>query len=385
MKLKNICISVVAGLCILVGHAHAQSLGSTTVTTTGHGATEKDAIHDALVMAVSQVRGLSIQSQEYLSIQDTIRNDSASNLTQYKNDISTQTKGLVSSYTVNQSSKNAQTGYQVTVTAVVPTYKASQQINRLRLAVLPLKIAPQLAGNSSAINAGHEWMAKLEDSLVQTRRFAMLDRSYAEQTRAELNQYLSGEFNPAEVARIGQKAGTDYIVTGEVMKYQVQDKSVRNPLTGERIARSSLDSEISLRVIDVATSQVKFAKTYGSPQQASVDIINAIYPLMAVAVSPMSITIGQGGDALKVGQKFDVFALGRELKDPYTGESLGKQEVLVGQVQIASTQFKTSEARILSGSEQINANFANGLVLRQVQVEQKPVQAKKTKVSEDKW
>ena len=271
------------------------------------------------------------------------------------------------------------------VTAVVPTYKASQQINRLRLAVLPLKIAPQLAGNSSAINAGHEWMAKLEDSLVQTRRFAMLDRSYAEQTRAELNQYLSGEFNPAEVARIGQKAGTDYIVTGEVMKYQVQDKSVRNPLTGERIARSSLDSEISLRVIDVATSQVKFAKTYGSPQQASVDIINAIYPLMAVAVSPMSITIGQGGDALKVGQKFDVFALGRELKDPYTGESLGKQEVLVGQVQIASTQFKTSEARILSGSEQINANFANGLVLRQVQVEQKPVQPKKKKVSEDKW
>lgn len=384
MSLRKIFLTVAMTL-LIVGTASAQSLGAVTVTTVGHGATEKDAIHDALASAVAQVRGLSIQSKEYVSIQDTIRNDSASNLTQYKNDISTQTKGLVSSYSVNQSTKNSQSGYQVSVTAVVPTYKASQQINRLRLAVLPLKVAPQLAGNSVAINGGHEWMSKLEDSLVQTRRFAMLDRSYSEQTRSELSQYLSGEFNPAEVARIGQKAGTDYIVTGEVMKYQSQDKSVRNPLTGERIARSSLDSEISLRVIDVATSQVKFAKTYGSPQQASVDIINAIYPLMAVAVSPMSITIGQGGDALKVGQKFDVFALGRELKDPYTGESLGKQELLVGQVQVVSTQFKTSEARILNGNDQVVTNFSSGLVLRPLQTEQKVVPAKRAKVSEEKW
>lgn len=372
---------------LLTGSASvfAQALSSQTVSVTGHGTTEKDAIHDGLAMAVAQVRGMSIQSNEFLSIQDTIRNEQNTNITQYKSNVSTQTKGLVSSFNVNQSGKDANGLFQVALTVVVPVYKAGNQVNRLRLAVLPLKVSPALNGNAAAINAGHEWIAKLEDSLVQTRRFAMLDRAYTEQTRGELSQYLSGEFNPAEVARIGQKAGTDYIVTGEVIKYQVQDKSIRNPLTGERIARTSLDSEISLRVIDVATSQVKFAKTYGSSLQASVDIINAIYPLMAVAVSPVSITIGQGGDSIKVGQKFDVFAQGNELKDPYTGESLGKQEIQIGQVQVVSTQFKTSEAKILSGSEHIHTAFPSGLVLRQVQVEAKAAPVKKYKVSEDKW
>jgi len=386
MKTFKFFVGVFITSLLLCATVSAQSLSSVTVTTVGHGSTEKEALYDALALAVAQVRGLSIQSSEFVSIQETIRDDNAKSLTQYKSNVNTHTKGLVSSYNINQNTKDSNGLFQLTVTSVVPVYRAGQQINRLRLAVLPLKVSLNLSRNSAAVDAGHEWMSKLEDSLVQTRRFAMLDRSYTEQTRNELSQYLSGEFNPAEVARIGQKAGTDYIVTGEVMKHNTVDKSVRNPLTGERIARSSIDSEISLRLIDVATSQVKFAKTYGSPLQASVDIINAIYPLMAVAVSPVGVTLGQGGDTLKVGQKYDVFALGNDLKDPYTGESLGKQEILVGQVQIVSTQFKTSEAKMLTGGEQIVANFPRGLVLRQAQGGQdKPAAPKKRRASESDW
>ena len=364
MILRYILSLVLICLAVATPSANAQSLGNSTVTTVGHGPSEKDAVHDALAQAVAQVRGLSISSHEYVSIQDTIKDDQSSNLTQYKSSVNTHTKGLVSSFSINQSERLGNGSYKVSVTAVVPFYKAGAQLKRLRMAVLPLKIGPATGGSAAATNAGHEWSARLEDSLVQTRRFAMLDRSYMEQSRNELAQYLSGEFNPAEAARIGQRAGTDYIVTGEVVKYQVIDKSVQNPLNGDRIPRSQLNALVSLRLIDVATGQVKFAKTYALGESAAVDIVNAIYPLMVVALSEEGVTVGQGGDSIRVGQQYQVLALGRELRDPYTGESLGQQEMPVGKVQIVSTQFKTSEARILSGAEKIRSSYGNGLVLR---------------------
>jgi hypothetical protein len=229
-------------------------------------------------------------------------------------------------------------------------------------------------------------MSATEEGLVQSRRFAMLDRSFTDATNNELSQYTNGKFSNSELARLGQKAGTDYLVTGELRTYSINDQSVLNPLTGQKIPRSSTASEISLRIIDVATSQVKFAKSYGDSKTAVMDVINAIYPMAIVSVSDVGVVIGAGGDQIKVGDRFKVISLGQELKDPYTNESLGRQETAIGEIEITTVESKMSQAKIISGNNLITQKFSSGLIVRSMpKPATAPAVAKPKKKNDSEW
>ena len=385
---RKLLISVfIASLALFSLAGNSQGLKQEIVVTTGQGSTEKIATQDALVQAVAQVRGLAISSSEIVSLRDTIQNDKSDNLTQVNTDIATLTKGVISKYEIldNLFSKTTNL-YSVKVRSTIPVYQNSPQIKRLRMAVTTLQITAQIKDKDSASKFSADWMSKLEDGLVQTRRFAMLDRSFSSATAKELSSYTSADYDASELAKLGQRAGTDYLVTGRLLDYRVIDKSVANPLTGEKIARSSLSTEVSIRVIDVASGQVKFAKSYIDPEKAVVDIINSIYPLTVLALSPNGVTIGQGGDTIKIGDRYRVYSLGKELKDPYTNEIIGRQELPIGEVVVVETQAKTSEGKILSGAAAIEKNVDSGLILRPLP--KQPVKAA-TKPSanstESKW
>lgn len=365
--MKKHLISVIFAFCalILVSHANSQGIQQKTVVAKGEGKTEKDAVKDALVAAVSQVRGLAISSKESVTLRDQIHNETSTSSSDYQSNIKTFTNGIVSQYEileVGHSRLSGNTIVQIRVT--IPVYAAGPQINRLRLAVVPLTLSDSIRDRASASQFAHNWMNATEEGLVQSRRFAMLDRSFTEATNKELSQYTNGQFSNSELARLGQKAGTDYLVTGELRTYAINDKSFVNPLSGDRVARSSTSTEISLRIIDVATSQVKFAKSYGDSKAAVIDVINAIYPMAIVSVSDGAVVIGAGGDQIKVGDKFRVISLGQELKDPYTNESLGRQETAIGEIEITDVESKMSQARITSGNDLINQRFPSGLIVR---------------------
>jgi hypothetical protein len=332
------------GLLLNTSAIYGQGLKQEVVVTTGQGVSEKDATQDALVQAVAQVRGLAISSSEMVSLRDTIINEVGTSSTQLKTDISTQTKGVVTKFEVLDSMFSKMTNlYSVKVRATIPVYKASQQLNRLRMAVTSLQISPDIKDRSASSKFAADWMSKLEDGLVQTRRFAMLDRSFADVTAKELAQYTSADYTLGELAKLGQRAGTDYLITGRLLDYRVIDKSVTNPLNGERIARSALSAEVSIRVIDIASGQVKFAKSYTDSSKAVVDIINSIYPLSVLALSLNGVTIGQGGDSIKVGERYRVYALGKELRDPYTNEFIERQAIPVGEIEIIETDSNKIE------------------------------------------
>jgi hypothetical protein len=256
-----------------------------------------------------------------------------------------------------------------------------------------LRISAKVSDKQSAISYADNWTNSLEESLVQSRRFAMLDRSYADTVNQELNSYKDESFHTSELARLGQKIGTDYLIVGEVKKYNVTDKSVANPLDDTKITRTALNTEISMRIIDVATGQIKFAKTYGSTNSALVDIINAIYPISILSVDTNTVTLGSGGGDLKIGRQYRVMSLGQDLKDPYTGESLGRQETQIGIIEIQDVQFKTSQAKIISGNQKITESFAQGLIIRPIanvqptnsQTGTKKTKASKSKDSDEDW
>lgn len=73
----------------------------------------------------------------------------------------------------------------------------------------------------------------------------------------------------------------------------------------------------------------------------------ALFPITVLEKDGKEITLNCGSDAgLKAGQVLNVYAVGKELKDPVTGESLGHDEQLVGRVSISQLQPKFAKAKI---------------------------------------
>ena len=74
-------------------------------------------------------------------------------------------------------------------------------------------------------------------------------------------------------------------------------------------------------------------------------VINVIYPARVVAILGDQITINRGeGTNIAVGQSWGVYAQGKALKDPDTGEDLGHNEAQVGLVTINRVLAKKSFA-----------------------------------------
>ena len=88
-----------------------------------------------------------------------------------------------------------------------------------------------------------------------------------------------------------------------------------------------------------------------------VTILNAIYPILVVAVDKKHLTLGQGGRTLRVGQKLELIKLGEEMFDAYTKEYIGQKEIPIGVVKITKVRSKHSRARVLKSTKNITTDF----------------------------
>ena len=92
-------------------------------------------------------------------------------------------------------------------------------------------------------------------------------------------------------------------------------------------------------------------------------LVDVIYPAKILIKRDKEVTINRGeGGGVAVGDTFNVFALGEELIDPDTKESLGREEAKVGKVKITQVNPKTSLADILD-----DTGIDKGAVLRRPQ------------------
>ena len=204
--------------------------------------------------------------------------------------------------------------------------------------------------------------AQLENYLTQTRRFALIDRSFlAEQTK-ELNLISAGSttsMSVDEIVKLGNRLGTDYLVVGRIEKANsvISEKKSKVSDTVKKYLTST--ARITIRLIDVATTQIKFADTYEKTTGTSIEkldklavqigqiVLGSVYPIRIVNASSSQVVLGQGGKTVKSGDFFKVYQLGKKLIDPYTKESLGREEIEVAVIQINNVKSKTSDAKIL--------------------------------------
>jgi hypothetical protein len=98
-------------------------------------------------------------------------------------------------------------------------------------------------------------------------------------------------------------------------------------------------------------------------EKIATHLADVIFPPKVLTKRDTTVTINRGeGGGVAEGDIFNVFALGEEMIDPDTKESLGREEVKVGKVKISQVNPKTSQAQILE-----DTGIDKGAVLHKAQ------------------
>lgn len=351
-------------LGFLAGAAQAQVVYREVVVT-GFGIHISEAVVDGLENAIAQVTGQRLSSSVSLRISETTQDNNVKLDESFQRNVEKATRGVVKSYTVLDSGMGADSRAYAKIRAVIPSYKPSDQIKRLKLAVAPLSINGRLASDRRAIEFAESVSAALEAHLTQTRKFAMLDRRFTATSERELQRFSKHQAPLEETVKVGARVGADYIVLASLREFDFQARTEPR-VAGRVVERLRVPVTIDVRVIDIATGQVKFAQSYNHPgrlpsgqslEQYAIDIgsdigqvINfAIYPIAVLSANGGHLTLNQGGQTVQVGRVYSLVRLGPELTDPYTRESLGPEETEVGRIEVTGATDRTATARLLGG------------------------------------
>ena len=391
-KLLNVAGSVILSISFLVICPEIASAGVQyrTVEAKGIGGSPQRAVERALISGISQVNGAVISSRAKSALSHSLKVQEGKKVTRsdrsFRETIAKRTKGIVKSYKILDQQKDQKSGiYRVTLSVTVEFFQKSSQLKRLKMAVVPMRIRDGILKSRLILDFEERFRRVLENYLTQSRRFAMLDRSFIREQNNEFSFLLgknvtggspsrSGNNRQAitngnfaggtaleELARIGNRVGTDYIVTGVGDRAYAYVKKTRMRTTGQLINTPKVGARVTYRILDVGSTQVKLAGTQklhleaGSlgniaermAQSLGQKIVNAIFPISVLNVDGELVTLGQGGDTVKNGAVYNLVRLGKRMVDPHTGESLGRRETRVGSVRVIDTQSKMSTGQIL--------------------------------------
>ena len=359
----------------LVAFAQIQQANSIqTVHGRGRNADYRTAVYEALVQAASQVQGVSLQDSRDAFMDSTAQlrktksgdSDVSEVRESLKQNVSAKTKGRVLSYEITQERLDAKVPGQYTVGLPAD--------NRRRMVVMPFRSLTDkvnVFGQTLQVGTTCETIAAaLNENLVQTRRFTMLDRAFNAETTAELSRLNLENASAGDFGRFQQLLVTDYMVIGTVKMYPSPSASY-NQWTGVTTANDGPFLEIAYRVILVPTSQLKWAGTIIVPysacrgdsidtalasgmsvaaQEVCHDIVNNIYPMRVTAKTTYELVLNQGGKNVRAGEVFDVFRQGEAIIDVTSGETLGAPEEQIARIQVTRVDPKMSYAIVVEGT-----------------------------------
>ena len=348
-------------------------------TAQGTGVTREDAIQSALLEAAGQAFGVKIDAKTSSSIQASDKTTITGNENNYLSvlnkeitqRIQSTTNNPILGYTVVSANKIGEASWEVTVDL---KYAKLEQLGvksdrRSMVVVASDKKYDKLLKDS------------IEQALTASRRFDVLnrdDQSYFDQEKAFLT---SGDAGKAEVARLGQALGSDYLVIVKFPNLSVAN-DVRETIrmTGEVLVQSSVSGAVKIEVIEFSSRKLKwsgaekFSATYKGASSVSAanltklvdsassklvdDLVDAIYPIRVVKVmNKNTAAINRGSDVVKQGQFFNVFMMGEDLLDPQSGESLGPLELEVGQSKVIATNPKYAVIKLNDGEFDASSEY----------------------------
>ena len=411
-------------LCLFQGSSYS-AVTFKEVTVTGVGMSLEEATNNALTQAISMVNGKNVQtktvittmsgdekSQEAAEIEalgeffealaaaaaeaegrpaparrEKEPEDNTPKYTQdYLKEMIDETKGGIKSYEVLKKSKNSDGWDVVKIKAQVAVFELPKESMRTRIAVLPFTFF-DVEGDTERFN--RLLTQGLNNYLVQTKKFTVLDRDFISQVASEKQGILDGNTPASEMAKIGNEISADFILVGAVEDFYVKSKTKTILATGDKVTKEHVYMHLSYRLIDVATKQISFSNTLKATMPISSDrleadskmtskmsgslgqeILFSIYPVMVEKIKGADIYLGMGGRQFKKGNIYEMFEKGEQIIDSYTNEVLGTTETLVGTIEITTVSSNYSKAKSTTNMD-LSRGFEPGkYIVRPVKVDE---------------
>jgi len=343
------------------------------------------ALKKALKEAISKVNGVTLKTESVLEIIDkslTTNEGTTGSIGRNLNEkIYEKSGGSIKSFDILNEYEDANGLQVVEIRATVAKYKLSKTANRKRMAIVPFRINLNeisifgKTGFDDADNLRKYLNQEFTNYFVQTRKFTILDREFDKEISTELTNLENSEKIEDQV-KIGQKLFADYIIVGR-LDFLVLEEIEKKFLTSDEVLKKKIGAlNFSYRVIDVPTGQIKYSskvnlevnlKKQNQPlpylfnltaQNAGLEIMYAIYPILVEKIEDDLLYLGQGGNQIK---KDDIFTIyertDSKIKDTYTGETLGNVEKIVGKATIIDSNAKFSVAQIIEQKYDLSEDF----------------------------
>lgn len=340
------------------------TVGSEKVTAFGLGKTAGEAMSEALKMALLQVNGAVIDSESVSAkygLDVSLDKDSASlRANEFAELVRQRSGGVIQSLRVVSMEEPTEKGpnrYKVTIEANIAKFKPSADMQKVKVVIGPVEFdEPTVEMGDKEVSSADvaaTLRQRVNDALVQTGRFAVLDRDFSPEIARELDGITSGQAPSAELTKLSQAASADLVWSAHVSNF-AYNRHARKLVTSDReLVSYSGGWGLSEKLVNVATRQVTVSDSLkgsapdtepttlgtgvdGDKVLADMEddavksivssILQHMFPLTVVSRDGTNVVLSQGGQAVKEGGRYAVVLVGNEMKDPQTGQSLGRVE-----------------------------------------------------------
>ncbi len=250
-------------------------------------------------------------------------------------------------------------------------------------------------------DAGRGAQDMLVTELVKTGKYRVIEREQLAAIMQEKHLSLSGDIDPKTAVKFGKMLGVEYLIAGAVTELGVTDRGANVPggllrgLPSVNVRSQKAEAALDARAFSTSTGEIVWADSArDETSDASVYVFGAgggandrgkVDKLMRPVVQKLASSFGKadvktsglggasdasgisgkianvdggtiyvnvGSEAgVKEGDEFNVMRVGKQIKDPDTGEVLGAEESKVGRVRITAVKGpRLSLATAVSGS-----------------------------------
>lgn len=357
-----------------VGNASAQIMEVTTEAL-GFGESRSEAVNNAIENAMGKAFGIQVDAttETYTQTSDL----SVDGKSKYK---FTDKFNKSIKMTVNSPANNPVLGYEVI------DEQNSNNEWQVKITLTYAKFIPLSSKNNrrsmivlSTNSNTKELRDRIEQELVHSRRFNILSRDLEDSIGKEIEFLHSGQAKAQELSRLVQAKGTDYML---VLSADSQHSSISsyNSMLGKEISTHQFIYYASAHVVDFSTHEIKWSLLVDFDIQAKSEkelaskidtelsiaanhivtsLTSSIYParISNVSANGTRAILNRGTGAIEIGQVVIIFTKGAKIVDTQSGESLGYDELIVGQGLIVDVKPKYSVVQIPDGGLTANGQY----------------------------
>lgn len=215
---------------------------------------------------------------------------------------------------------------------------------------------------------------RIQQAVVGTRKFEVLEREQMKNALSEQNLMASGMTNSDDenAPEAGKMKAAGYVIYGNVLFYGIDESQSVGGGAGSASMRTKVELQIKItsaesgKVLAVKSvigigQEARLATASSSTSgnikeqceraavaQAAHFVVDALrdvcYPAKIVKVGKRNVVINMTNEEVSEDELFDVIEAGEEMFDPDTGASLGNEGDEIGRIRIKRAGPKTSTA-----------------------------------------